>query len=127
MRVFVFVLCACVRACACVCMDVYLTVIIFSVFLKKSDNEDVIESPSDLLPYKDKMIADLLLLGTVLGIGDYTSAIMKEPGDPQSRCINILSHWLKVTPHPTWTLFCDKLKRAKEFTNLRSKICREHI
>ena len=96
------------------------------VFSAPKDPSDEIKSTDDFLPYMNKMIADLPLLGTVLGVGDYTSAIMKEPGDPQSRCINILRHWLKVTAHPTWTMFCDNLGKVQEFNSLRSTICREH-
>ena len=104
---------------------IIMCTIIFPAFQKNSDIKDIIKSTSDLLPYMDKMIAHLTLLGAVLGVGDYTSAVMKEPGDPQSRCIDILNHWIKVTPHPTWTIFCDRLERAKTFNNLKSKICRD--
>ena len=96
----------------------------FSVSQKKSDNGDVIKS-SDLLPYMDKMIAHLILLGTVLGVEDYTLAIMDGPKKPKEKCILILHHWLEVTPHPTWTMFCDRLERAKEFNSLKSTICRD--
>ena len=96
------------------------------VFSVPQGQSDEIKSPGDFLRYRDKMIAHLPLLGAALGVGDYTSAIMKEPGDPQSRCIDILSHWIKVTPHPTWTMFCDRLEKAEVFNNLRSTICREH-
>ena len=97
--------------------------IVFSVSQKTSDNKDVIESTSDLLPYMDKMLAHLRLLGTVLGIEDRTSAVVNGPGNFEEKCIDILSYWLEVTPHPTWTMFCDRLKRAKTFNSLRSKIC----
>ena len=99
----------------------------FSISQKKSDNEDVIKSTSDLLPYMDKMLAHLTLLGAVLDIEDHTSAVVNGPGKPKAICIDILSHWIEVTPHPTWTMFCDRLEKAKEFSNLRSTICRNVV
>ena len=97
----------------------------FSVSQKKSDNEDIIESPTDLLPYMDKMTDNLRLLGAVLGVDKYASAVVHRPGKPKEQCIEILSHWIEVTSHPTWTLFCDRLERAEEFKNLRTKISRD--
>ena len=45
-----------------------------------SDNGDGIKSTFDLLLYVAKMLAHLTLLGTVLGVEDYTSAVVNGPG-----------------------------------------------
>ena len=68
------------------------------------------------------MLDGLHLLGTVLDIGTYSAAILKESEDPSTKCLKILSEWLKRTPDPTWIAFCNKLKMHKQFNHLRSNI-----
>ena len=99
----------------------------FSASQESSSEEDAITDPSDLLPYMEDLLPHLTFLGTVLGVGKYTSAVMGGAGSPQEKCIKILSHWLETTPNPTWRGFCQKLKKAKEFNNLRSSIERKHL
>ena len=89
--------------------------------------EGVITDTSDLLPYMEDLLPHLTLLGTVLGVGKYTSAVMEDAGSPQEKCIKILSHWLETTPNPTWRGFCQKLKIAKEFNNLKCSVERKHL
>ena len=84
--------------------------------------EGVVTDPSDLLPYMKDLLPHLALLGTVLGIGKYTLAVMKGAGSPQEKYIKILSHWLETTPNPTWRGFCEKLEKAKELNRVRETI-----
>ena len=82
----------------------------------------IITDTGDFLPYLDMMTPHLTLLGTVLGIDDLATAIENGPGDPQTKCLDILRIWLGVTPNPTWDLFCEKLGRSSTFNNLRGRI-----
>ena len=89
--------------------------------------EAVITSAGDLAAYYDKMTSHLTLLGTVLGIENYTAAVMGGAGSPQEKCINMLLHWIDTTSEPTWQLFCDRLKRNAQFNGLSGQIEREHL
>ena len=89
--------------------------------------EDVITSAGDLAAYYDKMTPHLTLLGTVLGMENHTAAVMGGAGSPQEKCINILLHWIDMTPEPRWQLFCDRLKRKTQFNALSGQIEREHL
>ena len=86
----------------------------------------IITDTGDFLPYMDMMTPHLTLLGTVLGIGVHATAIRNGPGDPQAKCLDILQHWISVTPNPTWDLFCEKLGRSPIFNNLRERITEDH-
>ena len=86
----------------------------------------IITDTGDFLPYMDMMTPHLTLLGTVLGIGDFATAIRNGPGGPQDKCLDILKKWLDVTPNPTWDLFCENLGRSSTFNNLRGRIAEDH-
>ena len=86
----------------------------------------VITETADFLPYTDKMIPRLTLLGIVLGIDDLATAIVNGPGGPQDKCLKILKQWMDVTPNPTWDLFCEKLRKNPIFNNLRGRIAEDH-
>ena len=83
---------------------------------------DVITSTADLLPYVKGLVAHLTLLGSVLGIEDRAKAIENGPEDATAKCLNILKHWLEVTEHSTWNLFCSKLKKDATFNHVRFQI-----
>lgn len=91
----------------------------------KSGMETVIEAPGDFLPYTSKMLPHLRLLGTALAISKFTESVVESPGDPDSKCISILSRWLDVTPNPTWKLFCERLQVTQVFNNLRETISKD--
>ena len=95
---------------------------VFSASQESSSVADVITGPSDFLPYLEVLLPHLTLLGAVLDIGEYTSAVMQDAGSPQEKCIKILSHWLKRTPNPTWRGFCQKLVKVNSFNRLRYRI-----
>jgi hypothetical protein len=81
--------------------------------------EGVIRGTSSFLPYMDKMLPHLLVLGTALEVENYTAAVMNAPGTPEDRCIQILQKWLDFTPNPTWRVFCEKLEKAEELNRVR--------
>ena len=62
------------------------------------------------------------LLGVALGIDDYVQGLAYNSEPPQSKCLMVLRQWLQVTPEATWTMFCEKLGKVKEFNRLREKI-----
>ena len=86
----------------------------------------IITDTADFLLYTDMMTPHLNVLGTVLGIDNFATAIENGPGDPQTKCLRILKKWLDVTHNPTWDLFCEKLERSPTFNNLRSRIAEDH-
>ena len=104
-----------------------LCVCVFSASQEPPSVEGVITDPSDLLPYMKDLLPHLALLGTVLGVGKHTLAVMEGAGSPQEKYIKILSHWLETTPNPTWRRFCQKLKKTNEFNSLRLSIERKHL
>ena len=71
------------------------------------------------------MTPHLALLGTVLGVGDFATAILGEPGSLQMKCRAILKRWLEVNLNPTWKLFCDKLEANDTFNSLRARIAQD--
>lgn len=87
-----------------------------------SKSAKIIESNLVFMPYLEKLIPDLLPLGTVLDVENYAKAVLNEVGDPSTKCLKILSQWTSQTPNPTMKLFCEKLKGAKQFINLASTI-----
>ena len=87
---------------------------------------DIIKSTSDLLPYAEYFESHLILLGTVLNVMTQATAIERGPGDPTSKCLKILQHWLEVTPDPTWNEFCSALKSNKTFNRARNQIEKDH-
>ena len=84
-----------------------------------SSVEGVIKGTSSFLPYMDKMLPHLLVLGAALEVEDYTAAVVDAPGAPKTKCIKILKEWLDSTPNPTWRMFCEKLKKVKELNRVR--------
>ena len=86
----------------------------------------IITDTRDFLPYMDMMTPHLVLLGTVLGIGVLATAIVDDPGDPQTKCLKILKKWMDVTPNSTWDLFCEKLGKSATFNSLRSRIAEDN-
>ena len=72
------------------------------------------------------MTPNLALLGIVLGIDDFATATLNDPGSLQTKCLAILRHWLNVTSYPTWKLFCGKLEKKDIFNNLRAQIAQDH-
>jgi hypothetical protein len=89
--------------------------------------DSVIESTSDLLPYIEKMLPHLRLLGSALGIEDYAAAVVEGPGNLETKCIDILRKWLHRNPEPTWRVFCDKLSKNQNFNSLRYIICADKV
>ena len=87
---------------------------------------DIITDTADFLPYTNKMTPHLILLGTVLGIDDFTFTVMNGPGDPQTKCLTILKQWMDVTPNPTWDLFCENLRKSSTLNRLRGRIEEDH-
>ena len=73
------------------------------------------------------MLPHLVLLGTVLSLKNFTDAVVNDPGRHDQKCRNILNEWLRVNPGSTWILFCEKLKGAEVFSNLRSTIQRDKL
>ena len=73
------------------------------------------------------MLPHLVVLGTVLDLENFTDAVVNDPGRHDQKCLKILKEWLCVNPGSTWTLFCEKLKHAKVFSNLRSTIQRDKL
>ena len=120
----VFVFCAYTHVYMFVCMSVYCDRPILGS-QDKSGMETVIEAPGDFLPYTSKMLPHLRLLGTALAISKFTESVVESPGDPDSKCISILSRWLDVTPNPTWKLFCERLQVTQVFNNLRETISKD--
>ena len=84
--------------------------------------EGVIKGTSSFLPYMDKMLPHLLVLGTALEVEDYTAAVVDAPGAPEDKCLKILKVWLDTTPNPTWRVFCEKLKKAEKLNRVRKII-----
>jgi serine/threonine protein kinase len=86
-----------------------------------------IEDVREFVPYIDSMLPHLVLLGTVLSLKNFTDAVVNDPGRHDQKCRNILNEWLRVNPGSTWILFCEKLKGAEVFSNLRSTIQRDKL
>jgi hypothetical protein len=87
--------------------------------------KNIITSTGAFLPFMDKMLPHLRLLGTVLNIEDYAVAILDASGNPKTKCLHILKEWVDRTSEPTLRLFCDQLARREEFITLISAICKE--
>ena len=95
---------------------------VFSASQEQPSVEGVIKGTSSFLPYMDKMLSYLLVLGTALEVEEYTAAVVDAPGAPETKCIKILKRWLDSTPNPTWRVFCEKLKKAKGLNRVRTII-----
>ena len=95
---------------------------VISASQERSSVEGVIRGTSSFLPYMDKMLPHLLVLGTALEVEDYTAAVMNAPGTLEDRCIQILRKWLNSTPNPTWRVFCEKLEKAGSLNGVRKNI-----
>ena len=95
---------------------------VFSASQGLSNVERVIRSTSSFLPYMKKMLPHLMVLGTALEVEDYTAAVVDAPGAPATIYIKILKKWLDSTPKPTWRVFCEKLEKAEELSNVRKII-----
>ena len=85
-----------------------------------------IKSTIELLPYVEHFESHLILLGTVLNVTTQATAIEAGPGDPTSKCLKTLHHWLQVTPDPTWNEFCFTLKSSEIFNCARGQIEKDH-
>ena len=97
------------------------------MFLFNSQGVAIISSTKDIVPYITSLVAHLTLLGTMLGIEDHAKAIIENgSGNPTTKCLDILKHWLDVTVNPTWNLFCSKLKGSDTFNCVRAQIKEEH-
>ena len=93
--------------------------IIIYILLPKTD---VIRSTEDFLPYVSKLEPYLTQLGTVLGIADHTSAIVESPANPNTKVLDILKHWIDVTPGCTWNLFYGNLGKSDVLKTVRQMI-----
>ena len=96
-----------------------LCMCVFSASQESPGVEGVIKGTSSFLPYMDKMLPHLLVLGTALEVENYTAAVVDAPGAPKDKCIKILKEWLDTTPNPSWRVFCEKLERAKDLNRVR--------
>ena len=103
----------------------YIISCVYSVFAgltETSKIDKVITSTDVFLPFMDKMLPHLRLLGTVLGIEDFAIAVFNDSGSRKDKCLEILKEWLHRTPEPTLRLFCDQLAHREEFTSFVSAI-----
>lgn len=94
-------------------------------YLKRK--QGLVEGVGEFLDYIGLMLPHLVVLGAVLGLENFTAAVVNDPGRHDTKCLKILNEWLRVNPGSTWTLFCEKLKGAEVFSNLRSTIQRDKL
>ena len=104
----------------------YDVVCVFSASQEPSSMEANIPDIASLMPYMDRFLPHLMVLGGVLEMENYTKGVVNASGGHKNKCCDILMEWLQRTPNPTWRLLCEKLEKAPEFNRVRRDIIDAH-